>query len=111
MPRLMRFYGIGFQELWRLPRWLLIKMDEQVEVLTAQEQLLQMQVADFPHILQKDRERVHRDLLKYAGLYKEAPAIQPHDVGDIKKLAGMGIGVVFEDKKPAAEAESVMLDA
>ena len=37
---------------------------------------------------------------------------QPRDVGDIKKLAGMGIGVVFEDKKkPAEDAEAVMLDA
>lgn len=113
MPRLMRFYGISFQELWKLPRWLLVMLDEQVEKLTAQEQLLQMQVADFPHIPQKDRQRIHRDMLKHAGLYKDAPAIRPQDQGDIRKLAGMGIGVKFEPPKPkpAAAAEEVMLDA
>lgn len=104
MPRLCRFYGLSFQELWRLPRWLLIKFDEQIAEITAREQLLAMQVADWPHMETRARKRLHRDMLKFAGMQEEAPVAAPTKPQDIKTIKGMGIGVVFEEPKVKSDA-------
>jgi len=60
-----------------------------------------MQVADFPHLADKDRRRVHKLLhrLAHLGTYADAETtIRLHPLRDRATLAGMGIGVrVGED--------------
>lgn len=78
-----------------MPRKIIDLYDEQMLELQAQEQLVAMQVSDFPHITKDGRDKIRRGLIRMAG-FDQAPAIDPTTTRDQKALGGIGIRVVKE---------------
>lgn len=65
-PRLSRFYGFSPVELAELPRWMRELYLHAIPQLQAEEQLLSFQASDFPHMDQKDRSKLHRQIMGLA---------------------------------------------
>lgn len=92
-PSLSRFYGLSPHDLLHMERGLVAIYLEAMAEITAQEQLLAMQIADFPHIDQKARESLHRKISVMATV-DEAPAPDPRGADAVRDLAALGIKVV-----------------
>lgn len=102
-PRLTRFYGIPPRELARTPRWLIMLYLEAIPSLTAEEQLVAFQVSDFPHMEERDRKQVHRQVQRIASGKGEPPAPQQRGVDPSKDggmLAATGIALKIEPPTP-----------
>ena len=97
-PRLTRFYGIMPQELVDMPHNLIDLYWDELPALQAEEQLLAMAAADYPHNTQDDRDKSWRQFKRLTGVDYEPPAIDVTNPGDVRKLAEVGIPVIFEPK-------------
>ncbi len=102
-PRLTRFYGIGPEELVRLPGIIIKTYAEQLPFLEGEEMLRDLIVADYPHVAQKDRTIVwaRARQLAFGG---EGPA--DSTPVDLKTAQGRSVlsahGIGFRGKKPEA---------
>lgn len=97
-PLLTRFYGLTPFELARIPRAVLDLYRKQIPEIVANETLIAMQVADFPHLEQSSRHEIHEKLLKGTGV-DPTPVFDPRQPKDHVALGGMGIPVVIEEGK------------
>lgn len=93
-PRLSRFYGISPFELQNLPRPLLEIYTEEMASIRAEEQLERIQAADQPHVIERHRERIHRQLMRLAGIEAPSEEVDPLKDAGVGALAGLGIKVV-----------------
>jgi hypothetical protein len=111
-PRLTRFYGLSFLDLCSMPRWARLLYVDALPALEAEEQLAAMQAAEYPHVDEKSRKKIHRAVvgrIEGSPGAPAAPSAPPIDVRtDGNKLAGIGIALVVE---PPAEKEEVTADA
>lgn len=82
-----RFYGWNLEYIEALEYekfnqcWLAITMIE------AQETLINLTLADYPNMKDKDRKRLHRDMHKKAYFQREDKAVK---VEDLQNIYGMG---------------------
>ncbi len=109
-PRLTRFYGLSFNDLITMPRWARRLYVSALDPLEAEEQLVAMQVADYPKMTERGRKDTHRDTMRRirraAGAEEpRAPAITD-PLADRQKLAGIGISVVVESASEKAAARA-----
>jgi hypothetical protein len=95
-PRLTRFYGLSPFELARLPRAVRRVYIRQLPLLEAEEQLALMHAADFPHLTDEGRGKVHRRLARAAGYEpgNDAPTVAPTQ--ESVAAAGLRINVERE---------------
>lgn len=96
-PRLTRFYGLAPSTLARMPRCLTAIYIDMLPGLQAEEQLAAIQAADQPHLEARDRDRVHRQLVRFAELEPPKEDALPLAQGGIEALAALGVRVVMPD--------------
>jgi hypothetical protein len=99
-PSLTRFYGIGPEELARIPLNILRIYADEMPRIQAREQLLAMQVAAYPYLKPASQREAWRRLQRRAREHKVEAALIPQE--KLKEtLAGIGIG--FYTNEPKAE--------
>lgn len=92
-PQLSRFYGIGPAELAETPRSIVRLYAEAIPALVADEQLMRLEAAVYPHMKQADARRVARERQRVARrMFDEVPPQEPSD-GIPRTLAEVGIGL------------------
>ena len=96
-PALTRFYGISPFELARMPHWLTRLYAEKLPEIEARETMRGTTISAFPHTIDRDRDRMIRDLVRQSGYEPVAatPIDPTTDEGRVA-LAGMGIGVTID---------------
>jgi hypothetical protein len=115
-PRLTRFYGIGPAELAVLERWAINLYLEMLPPLQAEEQMLAMQVADFPQTEDRERKKAWRRLQRMVEDTSDtpaAPAAPTVDVAsqkDVADLSAIGIKIVLEPPEGSPPAEPATLE-
>jgi hypothetical protein len=97
-PLLTRFYGLTPFELARIPRAVLKLYRNAIPELVAEETMIGMQIADFPHLEQSSRREIHDKLLKGTGV-DPTPVFNPEQPKDHVALGGMGIPVVIQERE------------
>jgi hypothetical protein len=97
-PLLTRFYGLTPRELARTPRVLLDLYRKAIPEIVAEETMIAMQIADFPHLEQSARREIHDKLLSGTGI-DPTPVFNPQQPKDHIALGDMGIPVVMGDGK------------
>ena len=78
-----------------MPRSLIDVYEKQILPLQAEEQLTAMQVADHPHIEDKHRTKIRKNLIDLAG-FSEAEAVDVTSSRTDLALGAIGIKVVRE---------------
>ena len=88
-PALSFWYGLGWDELTRMPNWALRMYAEELPALQAQREMLNFRASSFPHLKTSERSKM---------LYEVELRGLGHRTGKISKdqyqgvLAGVGIG-------------------
>ena len=101
-PRLTRFYGLSPEQLMRMPRPLVFLYIDEMITLAAEEQLMCMEAAAWPHMDEDSRSETHATWEKQ--LKREgADEVQPLELARMPaQLAGMGINFVMDEEKKDA---------
>lgn len=89
-PRLTRFYSISPLELQHWPNWLTELYVAEIAGLEREELADAFAASDFPHLEEKDRDRLHKSI------FGDAPAeqVDASSVAGKKSLGDIGIAVV-----------------
>lgn len=93
-PYLTRFYGLSPNQLLHMERQLVAIYLEAMSEIKAQEQLMALQVADFPHMDQSARTSLHRKISLMATV-DDSP-VDPRAASVARDLSALGIKVVVE---------------
>jgi hypothetical protein len=88
-PALSFYYGLGFIELLRMPRWVRRAYTQQLDQLLAERELMTARAAAFPHLKPSDAREYVNDLRRRVRA-PETSGSRP-SAGALK---GMGITVV-----------------
>jgi hypothetical protein len=96
-PQLSYHYGLGFEELTRMPRWAVELYIDELPRLLAEEQQAAIQAAAFPNYDKQDQKRISRNLTRTIrrGRAQAAPKVDIVAGGEGNPLAGMvGVEIV-----------------
>lgn len=88
-PRLTRFYGVSPEELQSWSRWLTSLYVEYIPILEKEEMATALAVSDFPHLEEKDREKIH-----YSVFGDTSEPVDATSAAGKKSLGDIGIAVV-----------------
>jgi hypothetical protein len=84
-PRLSRFYGLSFAELYSMPRMFLRMYAEAYPILVAEEHLHALQVVSYPYMDENDQKELFAELRDRADLPAVAGAeLGPSSTGPIR---------------------------
>lgn len=67
-PDLTFYYGLGWDEIRRMPRWLRRIYVEELPRLKAERQAAGIDISSFPHMKKQDQERMIRRLNRQIGV-------------------------------------------
>lgn len=78
---MVRFYGsLDFDTIKQMPCDEFDIYWQSIEIIEAQEQLMQMNISDYPHIKQTSREKLHRSIHDIAFPKDQKKALTTDDV-------------------------------
>lgn len=103
-PDLSRYYGMGWEEIARMPPWLKKIYVEALPRLKAEEQLAALQAAGFPHMKKSARRTLHQKLSRTARRKRTEPVERPDQSGVEQRAGAVGIGI--RRVKPGREAKA-----
>lgn len=105
-PRLSFHYGLSFEELAEMPRWLMDIYLQELPRLLAEQQMAALEASAYPNLKKQDQTRISKRLSRMmSGGRVQAPKVDivgsdPEAPGASNPMAGM-FGVTIED--PALE--------
>jgi hypothetical protein len=100
-PELTYHYGLSFDELAAMPRWLRMIYVRGLPRILARQQLAALEAAIYPNLKPNARDRMHRRLARQANggrAAAERAVDKPRSAEEMRqKLAQVGIGVEIQE--------------